>query len=287
VYSVTTPGAATAIAIRHTLANNSSVADTYTLTATPFADTPVSGGGAWTIAFASTSNCATATPTYTTATVAANATQDVYVCWTPPANATLAAVTAYGGAIVATSSAYGTVSDTTYDALFVGGYVTMQKSIVSVTGTPSGGGTCSTSSLLPGCVVNYSITYTNVLPKGTGSHDASPAGAIGFQLQEDGVNGVNAAAGAKNTWGTYGALNAAPVLTGGPGVPQATYFTSGSPFSSTGTGAAQGPLSGGGAAVVPANCNGFRLDYLSTAYPSGLPFGTNNSATLTFGVKVN
>jgi hypothetical protein len=286
-YTVTTPASPGTVAIRHTLQNNGSLADTYTLTTAPFADTPTTGGSAWTIAYAASSSCSGATSTYTTPSVAAGATADVYVCWTPPANASIAGVTAYGGTITATSSVYGTVSDTTNDALFVGGYVTLQKTIASVTGTPSSGsGSCSTTSLLPGCVVNYSITYTNVLPKGSGSNDATPKGAIGFQLQEDGVNGVNAATGGKNTWGTYGYLNAAPALIGGPGIPTVTYFTTASPFSTSSSGAAQGALSGGGAATMPASCVGFRLDYPSGTFTGGLPYGANNSATLTFGVKV-
>ena len=286
-YSVTTPASPGTIAVHQTLINNSSVSDAYVITTTAFADTPTIGAGAWTITYSATSSCP-GSASYTTASVAPGATADFYVCWAPPANATLTGVTAYGGVVAATSSAYGSVSDTTNDALFVGGYVTVQKSISSVTGTPASGvGTCSTTSLLPGCVINYSLVFTNVLPKGGGSNNASPKGAIGFQLQEDGANGVNATAGAKNTWGTYGALSAAPVVTGGPGIPQVTYFTTASPFSTTGAGAAQGALSGGGAAIVPASCNGFRIDYPGGTYPSGLPFGANNSATLTFAVKVN
>jgi hypothetical protein len=284
-YSVTTPASPGTFAIKQTLINNSSVADTYVMSTTPFADTPTTGGSAWTIAYSASSSCSGATSAYTTPSVAAGATFDVYVCWTPPANATIAAVTAYGGTVTATSSNYATVADTTNDALFVGGYVTVQKSIASVTGTPSSGsGTCSLTSLLPGCVITYSVAYTNVLPKGSGSNDATPKGAIGFQLQEDGVNGVNATPGAKNTWGTYGFLSAAPVLTGGPGTPQVTYFTPTSAFSTSGAGAAQGSLS---TVTVPAGCNGFRIDYLSGSFASGLPYGANNSATLTFAVKVN
>jgi hypothetical protein len=280
--SLTTGGSPAVIPVRQTIKNNGNVSDSFVLSATGFADTALTGGSAWTLAYSTAANCAGATATFTTAGVAVGATTDVYACWTPPANTALNAMTAYGGTITATSVASGnTVANTTNDVFFPGGFLQVQKTIASVTGTPSATGApaCSLTTLTSGCVVNYQIAYALVLPKGSGTNNATPAGATNFQLFEDGKNGANS--GGSNNWGVAGSLNAAPTLANGPTAnPTVTYFTGGAVVTAAGTGAAQGPL---GSTVVPAGATGLRLDF--GLVPIG--GGTAGSGTVTFGVKVN
>jgi hypothetical protein len=282
VAALTTPASPSVIAVRQTIKNNGNVADQFVMSATGFADTPLTGGSAWTIAYSTASNCAGATPAFTTASVAAGASTDVYACWTPPASTALNAMTAYGATISATSVASGnTVADTTNDVFFPGGFLQVQKTIASVTGTPAAAGApaCSPTTLTSGCVVNYQIAYALVLPKGSGTNDATPAGATNFQLFEDGKNGANS--GGTNNWGTVGSLNAAPTLTNGPAAnPTVTYFTAGALVTASGTGSAQGPL---GSTAVPAGTTGLRIDF-GTVPIGG---GTSSSGTIVFGVKVN
>jgi hypothetical protein len=191
-------------------------------------------------------------------------------------------MTAYGGTITATSVASGNVvNNTTNDVFFPGGFLQVQKTIASVTGTPSATGApaCSLTTLTSGCVINYQIAYALVLPKGSGTNNASPAGATNFQLFEDGKNGTNG--GGTNNWGVIGALNAAPSLTNGPAAnPTVTYFTAGAVVTAAGTGSAQGPL---GSTAVPASTTGVRIDF------GTVPIGgtSSSSGTITFGVKVN
>jgi hypothetical protein len=279
--TLTTGGSPAVIPVRQTIKNNGNVADQFVLTATGFADTPTTGGSSWSVAFSTASNCAGATSSFTTASIAVGATTDVYACWTPPATTALTAMTAYGGTITATSVASGnTVNNTTNDVFFPGGFLQVQKTIGSVTGTPSATGApaCSLTTLTSGCVINYQITYALVLPKGSGTNNASPAGATNFQLFEDGKNGANGSG--TNNWGVIGALNAAPSLTNGPAAnPTITYFTAGAIVTGAGTGTAQGPL---GSTVVPAGTTGLRIDF------GTVPIGGSSSSggTVTFGVKV-
>lgn len=280
--SLTTGPSPAVIPVRQTIQNNGNVSDSFALAATGFADTPLSGGGAWTVAFSAASNCAGATSSYTTASVAVGASTDVYACWTPPASTALNAMTAYGGTVTATSVASGsTVTNATNDVFFPGGFLQVQKTIASVTGTPTGTGApaCSLTTLTSGCIVNYQIAYALVLPKGSGTNNATPTGATNFQLFEDGKNGANS--GGSNNWGVAGTLNAAPSLANGPTAnPTVTYFTAGAVVTAGGTGSAQGPL---GSTVVPAGTTGLRLDF--GLVPIG--GGTSSSGTVTFGVKVN
>ena len=280
--TITTGGAPAVIPVRQTIKNNGNVADTFVMSVTGFADTPTSGGSSWSVAFSTASNCAGATSSFTTASVAVGASTDVYACWTPPAGTALTAMTAYGGTITATSVASGNVvNNTTNDVFFPGGFLQVQKTIASVTGTPSATGApaCSLTTLTSGCVINYQIAYALVLPKGSGTNNASPAGATNFQLFEDGKNGTNG--GGTNNWGVIGALNAAPSLTNGPAAnPTVTYFTAGAVVTAAGTGSAQGPL---GSTAVPASTTGVRIDF------GTVPIGgtSSSSGTITFGVKVN
>ncbi len=282
VASLTTGASPAVIPVRQTIQNNGNVADQFVMSAAGFTDTPLTGGSAWTLAYATAANCSGATPAFTTASVAIGATTDVYACWTPPANTTLNAMTAYGGTITATSLASGsTVTNTTNDAFFPGGFLQVQKTVLSVTGTPSGTGApaCSPTTLTSGCVVNYQIAYSVVLPKGSGTNNTTPAGATNFQLFEDGKNGANS--GGTNNWGVAGTLNAAPALANGPTAnPTVTYFTAGAVVTAAGTGSAQGPL---GSTAVPGGTTGLRLDF--GLVPIG--GGTTSSGTITFGVKVN
>jgi hypothetical protein len=279
--AVSTGAAPAVIPVRQTIRNNGNVADQFTLSAAGFTDTPLSGGSAWTVTYSAASNCAGATATFTTASVGVGATTDVYACWTPPASTLLNAMTAYGGTITATSVASSSATNTTNDVFFPGGFLQVQKTVLSVTGTPAAAGApaCSLATPTSGCVINYQISYTVVLPKGSGTNNITPAGATNFQLFEDGKNGVNSSG--TNNWGVVGSLNAAPALTNGPTAnPTVTYFTGGAIVTAVGTGSAQGPL---GSTVVPAGTTGVRLDF-GTVPIGG---GAAGSGTVSFGVKIS
>lgn len=207
--SFTTPASPTAFIFPNTVMNLGNVADTYTITASALPDTV-----AWTVQYATNPACTGATSSFTTPSVAVNATYTFYACYTPPGNTAVQVFWPYGFQLTATSIADATASNTTYNLMGAGGFVGIFKDAV-VGGTPSVGTGACASIAAPGCTITFALTYMNGNPaSGRYNLYAGPslannggtlvsAGIAGLNILDDGVNGANknAATNNKNTWG--------------------------------------------------------------------------------------
>lgn len=114
----------------------------------------------------------------TTLAVAASADVNVLVRVTAPAG--ISVLSGYSTVIRATSGLSPGVANDTIDRLW-SGYVRADKSVIVSNGTGVGGATDP----VPGAILQYVITYTNVTPVATGSGNVNMT-ATNVQLVEDG-----------------------------------------------------------------------------------------------------
>ncbi len=288
----TTAAAPSVISVPNTLINNGNTSDTFTITASALTNTT-----GWTVQYSTSANCSGASSSYTTASVAVGASLTFYACYTPPASTALSVYTPYGYQVTATSVSDNTVSNSSYDLLYAGGFVALSKT-AATSGTPLQGAQPCASAPTAGCTVTYTITYQNLLPK-TGSNDLfggatlassgtgtlTSAGISGFQVLEDGVNGANAnaASGNKNNWGCFGTSAACAAalsagLTAAPTDPSAkcSFFylsDNGVTTLTTGNGSATAPSAGSPASA-------WRCSY------GGNPLTAGTTQTLTFATTI-
>ena len=181
-------------------------------------------------------------------------TAQVYTQYTTSGPISITPFSRYNATLSAYKTGQAQNENTTYDELFFG-FVPVVKTQTIATSTCSGG-----SGLCPGSILQYTLTYSNVMPSGYTSSEGSLTPrpfsyGIGLSVTDDGIAG--------GTWGTYGALTAAPTDT-----------TSGTTFTYTKNGTSTGnPV---GATAFTATIGGGSF--------SGLQPGA--SGTITFTVRV-
>jgi hypothetical protein len=223
--TVSVPGAAAAITIVNSLQNTGNKDDTYNLTAATGTGLTALPAG-WTVTFQSagqgaSGSCAavSAGTTITSVCVPSGATQNFRVLYTPPAGATtFNAFAGYGDAITATSTNDNTKTNVTIDEIMVGGYVKLQKALGVASGQPCATATVFTpgaANVNPGDCIQYTITYTNVMPSG-GTNNIT-VNASSFVITEDGAaSGGSGSTTYANSWAANtNGLYAAPVDVGG------------------------------------------------------------------------
>jgi hypothetical protein len=217
----TTPASPAVLVFPNTILNNGNVNDTFAITSAPIGITT-----GWTVAYATNSACTGAVATFTTASVPVAGSLTFYACYTPPASTQLVIFNPYGFALTATSASDATATNSTYNLVSPGGAVGFFKDAVTG-GTPTQGTQSCTTTPAPGCTITYTLTYMNGNPRsgvndlfgGTSIATAGgtlvSAGISGYQMFDDGVNGVNqnAVTNLKNNWGNLAltsGLTAAP-----------------------------------------------------------------------------
>ncbi|HWQ35781.1 MAG TPA: hypothetical protein VNQ79_23260 [Blastocatellia bacterium] len=185
----------TQVTFTNTLKNTGNSADTFTLTVPTYpanATVIINVGGS---DITVVSNGTPTGNTVTTASVATNGTFNYTVKVTLPAGATT--LTGYDTVIRATSVNTPASTNDTYDNVWTG-FLRLTKTATVANGTGIGGATDP----VPGAVITYTITYTNVTPAatGTGSIDLT---ATSIQITEDGT-------AAPNNWATYTTMVTSP-----------------------------------------------------------------------------
>ena len=184
-----------------------------------------------------------------------NVNVEVYTQYTTSGAISITPFSRYDASLYAYQTGHSQSGNTTHDELFFG-FIPVVKTQTIKTSTCSGG-----SGLCPGSILQYTLTYSNVMPSGYTSSEGSltprpfPYG-LALSITDDGI--------AEGTWGTHGALTAAPTDT-----------TSGTTFTYTKNGVSTGNPVGATAFTATIGGSGF----------SGLQPGA--SGTITFTVKVN
>jgi hypothetical protein len=126
--------------------------------------------------------------------------------------------------LTATSQNTATVKNATYDLLIAGGYIQMSKT-VAVSGTAADGGTCSATNAEPGCLLTYTVGWTNTLPVGTAGTGATGnvvPSISGFTITEDGISNGWYNISSPSTSSTTGILTAATITGDASG--QVSYY---------------------------------------------------------------
>lgn len=186
----------TAVVFTNTLQNTGNAADTFTLTVPTYptgATVEISLDGT---TYTTIVNNGTPTGnTVTTASVAASGTTNYFVRVTLPSGSTT--LTGYESVIRATSTNTPASTNDTIDRVWTG-FLQLAKTATVANGTGIGGATDA----VPGAVITYTITYTNVTPAATGSGSVDLT-ASSIVISEDGD-------AAPNNWATYTTLVTSP-----------------------------------------------------------------------------
>jgi hypothetical protein len=198
--TTTTPSTLTGptpVYVAHTIMNGGNTADVFTVTSAQSgtANAVQSAGSAtYTVTYYDYSAGCTATTNTTisaggvTSSVAAGASTSFCVKYTP--TGTVDAFDQKAIQLTATSQNTASVNNSTYDLLIAGGFIQMTKT-VGVSGTAADGGTCSTTNAEPGCILTYTVAWTNTIPNGaagTGATGNVTPSITGFTITEDGIS---------------------------------------------------------------------------------------------------
>jgi hypothetical protein len=281
-YSPTTATAtATAVAnikVESTVANTGNKADSYNIVAT--------APSGWTVFLESDAasapggsfggSAAGATSTAANVALASGATLNYWAVYTAPSGVIYLS---HGlGTVVATSTADGTVKNTTNDLLYAG-FIALTTSAATTPGCPAGV-TPTVGSVCPGGTISYTIDYRNIVG-GSSNYDTSSVPAVSFAgvttkagslvITADGTNGTSLG----NNWATY---SAGPTAIPVDSTDNTTFtYWSGS-TGGTSAGSFQAGLTKFIATVGGAS---FQL------VPYGFAAGTGSKGTITFSVTVN
>jgi hypothetical protein len=175
----------------NTVQNTGNTTDTFTIDAPTVpagftVEVSTNGGGSYTTVSGGGS---------VTLTIAHGSSSNINVRITEPAGQTV--LNGYSSVIRATSGATPTASNSTIDRLYTG-FVRLDKTFSVSNGTGVGGATDP----VPGAVITYNITYTNVSTS-NGDANCVKLTASNVVITEDGL-------AAPNNWGTYTTNSGSP-----------------------------------------------------------------------------